>query len=340
MFDFYPRWEATFAQVQLVLFMLGMGATLGWRDFADVVRRPRSLVVAFLGHILLMPLIAVAVIAVFRLSGGIALGIILTAAMPGGTLSKAFTYLGRGNVPLAISLSFVSTLASLVTVPATLYLLGGAYIPADFTMPIGAIVFDVVAFLLVPLLVGMAIGHAFPKIRQRFSRIAIRLGFVVILAIVILSLGSGRIKPGDHGFAVPIAIIVFCLVGMQANMLAFRLLRWPRADTLVAGIEVTMRNMNLALLIKTGLFPETGSGVNAELAGEMLFVILFYAAVAMVEGLFLTMRFRRMAQASRDEFESPGSIGRRLKCGDRAFEPGDSKTRPRLGGRSTNTKTP
>jgi bile acid:Na+ symporter, BASS family len=298
MFDFYPRWEATFAQVQLVLFMLGMGATLGWRDFAAVARRPGPLIVAFLGHIVLMPLIALAVNAAFGLGGGIALGLILTAAMPGGTLSKAFTYLGRGNVPLAISLALVSTLATLVTVPATLLLLGGAYIPADFTMPIGAIVFDVVAYLLVPLIVGMALGQTFPKIRQRFSRVAIRLGFGVVVAIVILSLGSGRIRPGSHGIIVPIAIIVFCLVGMQANMLAFRLLRWPRADTLVAGIEVTMRNMNLALLIKTGLFPEAGS--NAELGGEVLFVILFYAAVAMVEGLLLTLRFRRRAiKASR-----------------------------------------
>ena len=205
--------------------MLGMGATLGsQRDFADVVRRPRSLVVAFLGHILLMPLIAVGVNAAFGLGGGIALGLILTAAMPGGTLSKAFTYLGRGNVPLAISLSLVSTLATLVTVPATLYFLGGAYIPAGFTMPIGAIVFDVVAFLLAPLLVGMAIGQTFPKIRQRFSRLSIRLGFGVVVAIVILSLGSGRIADRRRiGFMVPIAIIAFCLVGMQAvNMLAFR----------------------------------------------------------------------------------------------------------------------
>jgi bile acid:Na+ symporter, BASS family len=294
MFDFYPHWEATFAQVQLVLFMLGMGATLGWRDFADVVRRPGPLVVALFGHIFLMPLVAVAIIALFGVRGGIALGFILTAAMPGGTLSKAFTYLGRGNVPLAISLSFVSTLATLVTVPATLVLLGGAYIPADFTMPIGAIVLDVVAFLLAPLVVGMGIGQTFPKWRRIFSRVAIRLGFGVVVAIVILSLGSGRIRPGSQGFLVPIAIIVFCLVGMQVNMLPFRLLRWPRGDTLVAGIEVTMRNMNLALLLKTRLFPETGVDGSAERAGEVLFVILFYAAVAMVAGLLLTLRYRRM----------------------------------------------
>jgi BASS family bile acid:Na+ symporter len=296
MFDFYPRWEATFAQVQLVLFMLGMGATLSWRDFAGVLGRPGPLIVAFLGHILFMPLIAVGVNFLFGLTGGIALGLILTSAMPGGTLSKAFAYLGRGNVPLAIALSLVSTLATLVTVPATLYLLGGAYIPDDFTMPIGAIVFDVVAYLLVPLAVGMAIGQIFPTRRQAFSRLAIRLGFAVVVAMVVLSLGSGRIRPGSHGLWVPLAIIVFCLASMQANMTPFRILRWHRADKLVAGIEVTMRNMNLALLLKTQLFPDTGSEKAAELAGEVLFVILFYAAVAMVEGLILTLRFRRMAR--------------------------------------------
>ena len=151
--------------------------------------------------------------------------------MPGGTLSKAFTYLGRGSVPLAISLTLVSTLATLLTVPTTLALLGGAYIPADFKMPIGAIVFDVVAYLLVPLAVGMAIGETLPTYRRGFSRLAIRLGFAVVVAIVILSLGSGRIRPGQHGIVVPIAIIVFGLAGMQANMLLFRLSSAGRAVT-------------------------------------------------------------------------------------------------------------
>ena len=294
MFDFYPHYERHFAQLQLVLFMLGMGATLTIGDFVGVLKRPRSLIVALAGQMLLMPLVAVAINRVFGLTEGIAVGILLTSAMPGGTLAKAFVYLAKGNVPLAISLTVLTTVGSLVTVPATLGLLARDYIPADFAMPVGEIVLDVCGFLLTPLAVGMVLGRMLPTWRKRISKTAVRVGFVVVAAMVLCSLASGRIKPGEHGWRVPLAVIAFCLVGMQLNMLPFRLCRWPREDTVAAGIEVTMRNMNLALLLKAVLFPEDGS--LASLGPEVLFVILFYAAVAMGAGLPLSLNFRRWAK--------------------------------------------
>ncbi len=305
MFDFYPEYESLFAQVQLVLFMLGMGATLSIGDFYQVFFQPRSLITALAGHLVLMPLVAVAINHLFGLTGGIALGLLLTAAMPGGTLAKAFVYLGRGNVPLAIAITALSTLASLISVPLTLGLLAREYIPDNFAMPTRHIVFDVIAFLLLPLSIGMVLGRQFPDRRTLFNRVFIRAGFVVIVAVIICSLGSGRIRPGEHGWKVPAAIIAFCLVGQQLNMLPFRVFGYPRADTLSAGIEVTMRNMNLALLLKTVMFPENGPEELARLGPEVMFVILFYAAVAMVEGLPLALNFRRLAK--RDE-NAPQSV--------------------------------
>lgn len=308
MFEFYPSYEATFAQVQLVLFMLGMGLTLSPRDFVQVVRQPRSLLTALSFHVLLMPVLAVAINHLFGLDGGIALGLILTSAMPGGTLAKAFTYLARGNVPLAISLSLVSTLGTLVTVPVTLSLVAREYIPPGFAMPVAAIVFDVGVFLLLPILVGMVLGHWLPEGKTRLSRLAIRTGFLVVIAVVVCSLGSGRIKPGEHGWWVPLAIIAFGLAGMQLAMLPFRIGGWPRADTVTVGIEVTMRNMNLALLLKTVLFPEDGSAEALRFGAEMMFVILFYAAAAMGEGLPLALRFRRKAQREDRKTAEPAHV--------------------------------
>ena len=74
---------------------------------------------------------------------------------------------------------------------------------------------------------------------------------------------------------VPLAIILFCVLGQQLNMMPFYVLRLPRPDRLAVGIEVTMRNMNLALLLNASLF-----GANEALARGVLFVVLFYAAVA------------------------------------------------------------
>ena len=297
MFDWYPDYEYTCARTQLVLFTLGMGMTLSLTDFVEIARRPRSFVCGLLGHLFFVPMIAVLIIRIGGFEGGIAVGLILVAAMPGGALSKFFTYLGRGNMALSISLTGVSTMLTLVSVPLMLQLLAAHHISDDFAMPVGAIVTDVTVCLLLPLLVGLTISRVLPRHHRLLSKTCIRIGLLVVIVMVAGSLGSGRIRPGSLGFGVPIAIILFCVLGQQLNMLPIRLLGWPRSDRMAIGIEVTMRNMNLALLINANLFPPATDHLN--LGEGVLFVILFYAAAAMVIGLFLTLNHRRMAR--RDE---------------------------------------
>src|SRR5262249_7067654 len=123
MFTHYDDFEYTLACIQLVLFMLGMGATLSPRDFMAVALRPRSLVVGAVGMLVVAPLFAIVINRAMDLPPGIAVGLILVAAMPGGQMSKLFTYLARGNVALSITLTAAGTLASLVTVPLLLELL-------------------------------------------------------------------------------------------------------------------------------------------------------------------------------------------------------------------------
>jgi BASS family bile acid:Na+ symporter len=289
MFDLYPDYEIWFARVQLICFMIGLGVNLVVADFFEVLRRPRSFLLGFIGQVAVIPLVALGLNHLFDLEPRFALGMILVAAMPGGGMSKVFVYLGRGNVPLSITLTAVTTFATLVTVPATLQLLAAEYVPGDFEMPIGEVIFDVVVFLLTPLLVGMALGRQFPGYRREIARWAIRIGFVVVVGMIVGALGSGRIRPGEYGLIVPLAIILFCLLGQQLNMTPFYVWNLPRSDRLAVGIEVTMRNMNLALLLNTSLFAR-----DVEVYGGVLFVVLFYAATAMACGLPLALNHRRL----------------------------------------------
>jgi BASS family bile acid:Na+ symporter len=292
MFDWYPANELHLARVQLVCFMVAMGTTLAVRDFAAVVHRPRSFVAAIVVQLGVLPWLAVLIDKIGRLPEGIAVGLVLVAAMPGGAMSKLFSYIGRGNVALSITLTAFTTLASLVTVPLLLQLLVAHYIRADFTMPVADILlFDLFLCLLVPLVAGMAVGRLWPGRRLAMARWCLRVGLVVVALMIAGSLGSGRIQPAAYGWGAPIAIIAFCLAGQQASMVPFYLFRWPRADRMAVGVEVTMRNMNLALLLKARLFPEADAVANG-----VLFVVLFYAAVAMVTGLPLALNHRRLSR--------------------------------------------
>jgi BASS family bile acid:Na+ symporter len=292
MFDLYPAYELHLARVQLVCFMVAMGTTLAVRDFLAVARRPRSFVAAIVVQLGVLPWLAVLIDQVATLPDEIAVGLVLVAAMPGGAMSKLFTYIGRGNAALSIALTAFTTVASVVTVPLLFQLLVARYIRADFDMPVTDILlFDLLLCLLTPLLVGMVVGRIWPIRRAAIARWCLRIGLAVVALMVVGSLGSGRIEPGAYGWGVPAAIIVFCLVGQQVSMLPFYLFRWPRADRMAVGIEVTMRNMNLALLLKARLFPEADA-----LGNGVLFVVLFYAAVALFTGLPLALNHRRLAR--------------------------------------------
>ena len=294
MFHLYEHYEIWFARGQLILFMLGMGVHLRTYDFLELARRPRSFFFGFIGHIAVLPLVALGINHLFGLAPALALGLILVAAMPGGGLSKVFLFLGRGNAALSITFTAITTLATLVTVPATLHILAAEYVPPEFDMPVADVVFDVVVFLLAPALGGMLVGGLLPVWRHTFSRWAIRIGFVVVVAMIVGALGSGRIRPIEHGWRAPAAIILFCVLAPQLNMAPFYLLRLPRADRLAVGIEATMRNMNLALLLNTSLFLDSRATYDG-----VLYVVLFYAGAALPCGALLALNHRRLWRRER-----------------------------------------
>lgn len=296
MFSWYPEFEALFAQVQLVLFMLGMGANLKVEDFFLVLKRPASFLIAAAGQILLLPFLAVGINHLFGLRDGFAVGLIVVAAMPGGALSKLVTYLARGNVPLSITLSGFTTLASILFVPLWLTLLAREYVPEDFSVPAGQVVADVVLFLLLPLVAGMVLGRFFPRHRSRFAKVCLRVGLLVVAAMVVCSLGSGRIDPDEHGLRIPLAIIVFCLLSQQLVQIPFYLLGRSRADRASAAIEATLRNINLALLLYAEFFSH-----DRTLGPGILFVALFYAATALIASIPMILRHRQLARQEEEE---------------------------------------
>lgn len=291
MFERFEDYEYPIALCQLVLFMTGMGATLHLADFTRIARRPRSLLAAIACQYGLVPLLALTLNHLLNLPAGLAIGMVLIAALPGGAMAKFFTYLGRGNLALSVTLTAGSTLAALVTVPLWLRLLAVEYLPENLPIPYGQIVCEVALFMLAPLGLGMLLGYRWPTYRQGISRWCVRCGLLFVLTMIVGSMGAGRVTGWEYGWKGPLAIVLFCLLTQQLTLLPFRLMRWPSPDCLAVGIEVTMRNVNLGLLLKASLFPAHDHAVR-EIADGVLFVLLYYAVVAMCAGAPLALRYR------------------------------------------------
>ncbi len=297
MFEAYPRYEYHLASTQLVLAMLGMGFTLRPSDFAEVLRHPKGFIVGLLAVLVAGPCVALAVAKGFGLEAGIATGLVLVAAVPGGTLSNLLTYFAHGNVALSIALTGTATLGCLLTTPLVLRLAAGPFIEGEVVMPVGRIALEIVALLLLPLVVGMTVGSRSAQRRERLSRLFIRASLAVVIAMVIGAAGAGRVSAGEYGAAALLAMLGFAVTLAGLGFAASWLVRLPRRDGVAIGIEACYRNTSLAILIKASVFPAV-PGVADPFADQIFFVALLYAGFALLVSLPPLLIHRRMAAPS------------------------------------------
>jgi len=290
--EIYIQYEYWFAAFQLIFAMFGMGATLTINDFQDVVREPRSVTLGTLMQLLFVPLFALAFITMSGVTGGVAIGIALIAAIPGGTTSNIFTYMARGNVPLSISVTGITTLACLITTPLILGFLITEHLPPDFSMPTGQIVTEIAFTLLLPLVVGMVVLKVSPKNAGWISKWSIRASLLGIVAIVVGSSSAGRLDIEAFGSHNLYLVLTFIIILTIVTWVCAKLLRLSNTDATAIEMEVVVRNVNLGVLIKASMFPVV-VGASNQLGDMVLFAILLYGGLQMLISVALIFIRRR-----------------------------------------------
>ena len=295
MAEFYVQNEYWFAAIQLILAMLGMGATLTGKDFRDVIREPLAVSAGTLIQLAAVPLTAYLFLRVLGVQGGVAVGIALIAAIPGGTVSNIFTYIARGNSALSISVTAITTLACLVTTPLILSLLISEYLPIGFTMPRLKIVSEIAFTLLLPLSVGMLYLYLYPRSAPALARWCIRGSLFGILLIVIGSAAAGRLDLRVFGVTNVLLVLFFTAVLVTMALVVPRLVRLPRPDATAIEFEVVVRNVNLGVMLKASMFP-AASAETAALGDAVFFSLLLYGGLQLFFGAALIGMRRRFGR--------------------------------------------
>lgn len=298
MAEFYVQHEYWFAAIQLILAMLGMGATLTGRDFRDVVREPVAVTLGSAIQIVAVPLTAFLFLRLLGVHDGVAVGIALIAAIPGGTVSNIFTFFARGNSALSISITALTTLVCLVSTPLILSLLISQYLPPDFAMPRAQIVREIALTLLLPLAIGMLYLYLYPRTAPLVSKWCIRGSLFGILLIVLGSGLAGRLDAQSFGVANILTVTLFAIVIAAMGYLVPRMMSLSRPDSTAIEFEVIVRNINLGVLIKASIFPAAATE-TARLGDMVFFSLLLYGVLQMLMGAILIW-FERSSHKARD----------------------------------------
>ncbi len=319
-FTHFGDYERGLSTTMVTLSMLGMGATLTIRDITNTLFAWKGLAVGMAAQVLLIPAWAGLVIFVLSLfpaefgglsvagAVGIATGLALIAAMPGGSLSNLMTFLGNGNVALSIALTALTTFICLLAAPIVLAALVTVQVPGSFEIDKSQIMLDIGLFLILPLLAGMVLKTFISVPRQEmFIKLMVRLSLVLLGVIIVGSLGAGRLQFAPYGWLGPMVIVAFCLGALYLARLAAYASRVAARDRFAITIEIVIKNGLLALLVITSMFPShimadrTGPEAQIITAARdgCIFVVLFFSGTAMIAGFVSVLQSRRRLATGR-----------------------------------------
>jgi BASS family bile acid:Na+ symporter len=236
-----------------IMFALGLGLTRA--DFARVAAQPRDMLAGLVSQILLLPAVAFVIALAWSPAPALAVGLMIIAAAPGGVTSNLLTRYARGDVALSVTLTAVTSLAAMVTVPlvvwAALAWFAGAAAAEDLSMArIALSMFGIVA---VPVALGMALRAARPGLAAGIEPAAGRLSGVLFLVVVAVALWVERGNIATYFAAAGLAALALNIAMMAIAFWGTALLGCGRRQRIALSLECGLQNGTLAIAVVAAL---------------------------------------------------------------------------------------
>ncbi len=169
----------------LTLLMFDLGLSLKFSDFGKVFAHPWPIVVALVGQLVLLPAIALGLAWVFRLEPVFFIGLILIACCPGGSSSNVFSKLAGGDVALSVTLTALSSVITLFTIPFIMSVATNMVGESvGITLPVGNLIKQNLLLMLLPVLLGLGLHYAAPKAAEKTDKVLGKLAFPLLLVLI------------------------------------------------------------------------------------------------------------------------------------------------------------
>jgi BASS family bile acid:Na+ symporter len=280
--------ETKLLGVMMMVIMLGMGASLTFRDFLIAFKKPKGVLIGMLCQYGIMPFVGYLLAVLLDLPPALAIGLILMGCMPGGTTSNIFAYFSKGVLALSIMMTSVSTLVAVAAVPSLIAFYSKlAGVTGEFAIP-AANVAQVLVVLLVPTILGMYLRKFNPNIGATIELIGSLLGILVILFLVVSWVPRNYQLLLSTPWPVFFAAIALGLIGMLLGYGLARFLKQDGNRSRTISLETGIQNGPLAVLIVTLTF-------EGDLQQQVLLIPVLYSLFIVLTSSAVTYWYRKSA---------------------------------------------
>jgi BASS family bile acid:Na+ symporter len=250
----------------LQIIMFGMGATMSWQDFRNVVKMPKAVVIGLLCQFTIMPFVGFGLANAFSLPPEIAAGIVLIGCSPSGLASNVMAYIAKANVALSITITTFATLLSPILTPALMKLLAGQFVEISFL----AMMWDIVKMVILPVLLGLLVNKLMDEKGGWLKQLLPVLSMAGIVCIIMIVTAAGHESLVKVGGLMVLAVVLHNGLGYLFGYWAARLFGLNEQDCRTVSIEVGLQNAGIASGIALKLGKIATMGLAAVLFGPLM----------------------------------------------------------------------
>lgn len=256
----------------LIAIMFSLGLTLTLADFGRLFERPRAILAGLSGQFLALPLLGLLIAALFRLPPEMAMGLFILSVSPAGVTSNAVTFAARGNVALAVTLTTLTSIITVVTTPLLIawalgFYFGGGDAPE---LSVSRTMAQLFQMTVLPIALGMLVRRFAPGIADRLVKWLRPTSIIILIAVILFSvLISAELVLANLIHAGPAAWLLN-IAAMCVGVLIARAFRLDDTDSMTVGIEVGVQNATMATFLSLSVLNSWALAITPTIYGVLM----------------------------------------------------------------------
>ena len=245
-----------FLPFSLAFIMLGMGMALIPADFTVIIKKPKAILVGLTNQLVLLPIIGFLLAIAFGLSPVMSVGLMILASSPGGPASNLITHACNGNIALSITLTAITSLVSIVTIPFILtftlaYFGNGADV--IIKLPVVDTIIQIMGITVIPISIGMLIRKFKTNFTIRMKKV-VHTGSSIIFVLVLIAVLAANLDIIVTAMQeVALVTLLLNVVTMGLGYLTATLFKLNLKSVISITVESGVQNGALAFVIATSI---------------------------------------------------------------------------------------
>lgn len=244
--------SAVLLPLALGIIMLGLGLSLTPADFSRIFLKPKAMLVGSFTQLVLLPVLGFVVAALMlKEAPELAVGLIILAMCPGGPTSNLIVHLADGDTALCLSLTAISSIVKIFTIPLFVNLAIQQYMGETQVLQLDVVssIVKIFTITIIPAAIGMLIKARFNKLAQVAQKPVKLLSAIFLLLVIVGTVYQERAHIADFFRLAGPAALVLNLAGMTLGYFIPQILNLNMDQRITISIETSVQNGTLAIAI-------------------------------------------------------------------------------------------